>query len=81
MSSDNRAAHFLARTYPTGKAQFIKEMNIKAALLGMKDSVFYDSIGLNNDRSLSRAFLQNWCFDSNQLNAKQKIQSFLKMTH
>ena len=25
MSSDNRAAHFLARTYPTGKAQFIKE--------------------------------------------------------
>ena len=29
MSSDNRAAHFLARTYPTGKAQFIKEMNIK----------------------------------------------------
>lgn len=39
MSSDNRAAHFLARTYPTGKAQFIKEMNIKAALLGMKDSV------------------------------------------
>ena len=40
MSSDNRAAHFLARTYPTGKAQFIKEMNIKScALLGMKDSM------------------------------------------
>lgn len=53
MSSDNRAAHFLARTYPTGKAQFIKEMNIKAALLGMKDSVFYDSIGLNNDNRSS----------------------------
>ena len=42
-----------ARTYPTGKAQFIKEMNIKAALLGMKDSVFYDSIGLNNDNRSS----------------------------
>lgn len=35
------------------KAQFIKEMNIKAALLGMKDSVFYDSIGLNNDNRSS----------------------------
>lgn len=53
MSSDNRAAHFLARTYPRGKDQFIKEMNIKAALLGMKDTVFYDSIGLNNDNRSS----------------------------
>lgn len=48
MSSDNRAAHFLARTYPGGVSNFIKEMNIKAALLGMSDTVFYDSIGLNN---------------------------------
>ncbi len=48
MSSDNRAAHFLARTYPGGVRTFIRDMNTKAAMLGMSDSVFYDSIGLNN---------------------------------
>lgn len=48
MSSDNRAAHFLARTYPGGTATFIRDMNTKAALLGMSDTVFYDSIGLDN---------------------------------
>lgn len=53
MSSDNRAAHFLARTYPGGKSAFIKDMNTKAALLGMYDSVFYDSIGLNNGNMAS----------------------------
>lgn len=59
MSSDNRAAHFLARTYPRGKEQFIKEMNIKAAMLGMTDTVFYDSIGLNNDNRSSAIDLSN----------------------
>ena len=59
MSSDNRAAHFLARTYPRGKEQFIKEMNIKAAMLGMTDTVFYDSIGLNNDNRSSAIDLAN----------------------
>jgi D-alanyl-D-alanine endopeptidase (penicillin-binding protein 7) len=48
MSSDNRAASFLARTYPGGARVFIRDMNAKAVLLGMTDSVFYDSIGLNN---------------------------------
>ncbi len=53
MSSDNRAAHFLARTYPGGKKAFIKDMNTKAALLGMYDTVFYDSIGLDNGNKSS----------------------------
>lgn len=53
MSSDNRAAHFLARTFPSGKAGFIREMNIKAVQLGMTDSVFYDSIGLHNGNQSS----------------------------
>ncbi len=53
MSSDNRAAHFLARTFPGGKAKFISEMNAKAVLLAMDDSVFYDSIGLNNGNKCS----------------------------
>ncbi len=53
MSSDNRAAHFLGRTYPGGYAKFIRDMNTKAAMIGMFDSVFYDSIGLNNENKSS----------------------------
>ncbi len=53
MSSDNRAAHFLARTYPGGVPTFVRDMNTKAAMLGMTDTVFYDSIGLNNENKAS----------------------------
>ncbi|MDO5531321.1 D-alanyl-D-alanine carboxypeptidase family protein [Sutterella sp.] len=48
MSSDNRAAHALARTYPGGKKAFIAKMNERAAELGMTDSVFADPTGLDN---------------------------------
>lgn len=48
MSSDNRAAHALARTFPGGKKAFVREMNAKAAELGMTDSVFADPTGLDN---------------------------------
>lgn len=48
MSSDNRAAHALARTAPCGIREFIKKMNETAARLGMKDSYFADPTGLDN---------------------------------
>lgn len=48
MSSDNRAAHALARTFPGGKKAFVREMNAKTAELGMTDSVFADPTGLDN---------------------------------
>lgn len=48
MSSDNRAAHALARTFPGGKKAFVREMNARAAELGMTDSVFADPTGLDN---------------------------------
>ena len=48
MSSDNRAAHMLARTYPGGVKAFVAAMNEKARQLGMNDSVFADSTGLSN---------------------------------
>ncbi len=48
MSSDNRAAHALARTYPGGIREFIRLMNQKAAEIGMKDSYFADPTGLDN---------------------------------
>jgi D-alanyl-D-alanine endopeptidase (penicillin-binding protein 7) len=47
MSSENRAASALGRHYPGGERAFIEAMNVKAKLLGMFDTRFYDSTGLN----------------------------------
>jgi D-alanyl-D-alanine endopeptidase (penicillin-binding protein 7) len=47
MSSENRAAHALARTYPGGTAAFVEAMNRKAAELGLKDTHFSDPTGLS----------------------------------
>ncbi len=48
MSSENRAANALARHYPGGMSAFLTEMNIKAKVLGMKDTHFDDPTGLNS---------------------------------
>jgi len=47
MSSENRAANALARTWPEGKAAFIAAMNRKADALGMQTSHFKDPAGLD----------------------------------
>ncbi|MDE2117528.1 MAG: D-alanyl-D-alanine endopeptidase [Betaproteobacteria bacterium] len=47
MSSENRAAAALARTYPGGTNAALVAMNDKASELGMKDSRFLDPTGLN----------------------------------
>ncbi|MBB6056660.1 D-alanyl-D-alanine carboxypeptidase family protein [Tolumonas osonensis] len=57
MSSENRAAHSLARTYPGGKGAFIAAMNRKARALGMRNTVFYDSTGLNKNNTSTAADL------------------------
>jgi len=46
MSSENRAAAALGRTYPGGTESFVAQMNRKAAALGMNDSRFADPAGL-----------------------------------
>lgn len=48
MSSENRAAAALARTYPGGAKAFVNAMNVKAKKLGMNNSRFVDSTGLNS---------------------------------
>lgn len=47
MSSENRAAAALGRTYPGGMDSFVAQMNTKAASLGMLSSNFADPAGLN----------------------------------
>jgi D-alanyl-D-alanine endopeptidase (penicillin-binding protein 7) len=48
MSSENRAAHALGRTYPGGLSIFIALMNTKAQLLGMKDTHYVEPTGLSS---------------------------------
>jgi len=48
MASENRAAAALGRTtFPGGTREFVSAMNRKAAKLGMSDSRFTDTTGLN----------------------------------
>lgn len=54
MSSDNRAAAALGRTYPGGERVFVKAMNSKAFELGMESSFFVESTGLSS-RNVSTA--------------------------
>ena len=42
MSSENRAAAALSRSYPGGRKAFVAKMNQKARAIGMKRSRFYD---------------------------------------
>ncbi|UJP07645.1 MAG: D-alanyl-D-alanine endopeptidase [Nitrosomonas sp.] len=48
MSSENRAAAALGRTFPGGTKAFVSAMNAKAKKLGMSNSRFVDSTGLNS---------------------------------
>jgi len=47
MSSENRAAHALARNYPGGLAAFIPAMNAKARALGMDSTRYVEPTGLS----------------------------------
>lgn len=53
MSSENRAAHALGRTYPGGLSAFVQAMNVKAQLLGMKDTHYVEPTGLSSDNQSS----------------------------
>ncbi len=48
MSSENRAAHALGRTYPGGLATFVSVMNAKARMLGMRDTRYVEPTGLSS---------------------------------
>lgn len=53
MSSENRAAHALGRTYPGGLATFVNLMNTKARTLGMKDTRYVEPTGLSSQNQSS----------------------------
>jgi D-alanyl-D-alanine endopeptidase (penicillin-binding protein 7) len=47
MSSENRAAHALCRSYPKGLQACVRAMNAKAKALGMKSARFVEPTGLS----------------------------------
>jgi D-alanyl-D-alanine endopeptidase (penicillin-binding protein 7) len=49
MSSENRAASALSRTFPGGAHAFVAAMNYKAVELGMWQTRFVDATGLSSD--------------------------------
>lgn len=53
MSSENRAAHALGRTYPGGLNEFVRLMNRKANELGMRDTRYVEPTGLSSDNRSS----------------------------
>ncbi|MFM6989746.1 MAG: serine hydrolase, partial [Rhodoferax sp.] len=53
MSSENRAAHALGRTYPGGPDVFVAAMNAKARLLGMNDTHYVEPTGLSSKNQSS----------------------------
>jgi D-alanyl-D-alanine endopeptidase (penicillin-binding protein 7) len=53
MSSENRAAHALGRTYPGGLQAFVNLMNAKAVQLGMRDTRYVEPTGLSSKNQSS----------------------------
>ena len=73
MSSENRAAHALARNYPGGLAACIHAMNAKAAALGMKTAHFEDPTGLSSENVASSEDLAKLVHAAS---ASDKIQEY-----
>ena len=53
MSSENRAAHALGRSYPGGLPVFVGLMNAKARLIGMSDTNYEEPTGLSSKNQSS----------------------------
>ena len=53
MSSENRAAHALGRTFPGGLDAFVSRMNARARALGMKDTRYVEPTGLSSNNQSS----------------------------
>lgn len=53
MSSENRAAHALGRTFPGGLSAFVENMNARAKALGMVDTNYVEPTGLSSKNQSS----------------------------
>jgi serine-type D-Ala-D-Ala endopeptidase (penicillin-binding protein 7) len=75
MSSENRAAHALARTYPGGVSLFVNRMNERARQLGMTDTHFVDPTGLSSDNQSSARDMALLVSATNQVPAIRRFST------
>ena len=75
MSSENLAAHVLARHYPGGKDAFITAMNDKARALGMQQTRFVDATGLASDNVSTAADLLKMVLAAHEYEAIRQFSS------
>jgi len=61
MSSENRAAHALGRTFPGGMEHFVRLMNAKARELGMYDTRYVEPTGLLSQNHPAPGIWPPWC--------------------
>ncbi|MDO4896419.1 MAG: serine hydrolase [Moraxella sp.] len=80
MKSENPAAKALARTYPGGYNAFISAMNRKATSLGMHQTNFSDSSGLDPRNVSSASDLVKMMRVVNSDNRYQQVRSFSTST-
>lgn len=75
MSSENRAAAALGRTYPGGVKAFVHAMNLKAKKLGMTNSRFVDATGLSSGNVATARDLVKMVAASNNYTAIRKFST------
>jgi serine-type D-Ala-D-Ala endopeptidase (penicillin-binding protein 7) len=72
MSSENRAAYALGRTYPGGLVEFVRLMNAKALMLGMTNTHYVEPTGLSSDnRSTAQDLAKLVAFASQNANVSE----------
>jgi serine-type D-Ala-D-Ala endopeptidase (penicillin-binding protein 7) len=72
MSSENRAAHALGRSYPGGLDRFVNAMNTKAKLLGMQDTRYVEPTGLSSrNQSSAKDLATLTAYASNDASLRQ----------
>ncbi len=75
MSSENRAAYALGRTYPGGMDAFIQAMNAKAAMLNMYSAQFVDPSGLSSANQASAMDLAKMVNAATQYKAIRELST------
>ena len=80
MSSENRAAHALGRSYPGGLDACIAAMNAKAAALGMSSAHFEDPTGLDSGNVASAQDLAKLVQAAAQVPAIQEYSTDISHT-
>jgi D-alanyl-D-alanine endopeptidase (penicillin-binding protein 7) len=80
MSSENRAAHALGRSYPGGLAAFVAAMNHKARALGMNDTHYVEPTGLSSQNQSSARDLATLVKAAHEVQLIRELSTSLEYT-